>query len=106
MVRVKIDTNTLEIWMDGHANSAPKGEDLVCCAVSILIQTLCIWMEEQEKAGRLNGLKEEIESGHVYLNPQPYGWSRRDIKTAFNVIREGLRALAEQYSNHIKLEEE
>lgn len=106
MVTVKINTRTLEIMMDGHANTAPKGQDLVCCAVSILIQTLCLYMEEQEKAGRLAGLKEEIEPGHVYLNPQPYGWSKKDALTAFNVIREGLRALAKQYENHIRLEEE
>jgi len=106
MVTVKINTRTLEIQMDGHANAAPKGQDLICCAVSILIQTLCIYMEEQEKAGRLAGLKEEIEPGHVYLNPQPYGWSRKDVLTAYNVIREGLRTLAKQYENHIRLEEE
>ena len=106
MVRVKINTRTLEITMDGHANAAPKGQDLVCCAVSILIQTLCLYMEEQERAGRLAGLKEEIAPGHVYLNPQPYGWSRKDTLTAFNVIRQGMLALAEQYKNHIRLEEE
>ena len=106
MVTIKIDTKTLELTAEGHANSAPMGEDLVCCAVSILLQTLCIWTEEQDKAGRLISLKEEIEPGHVYLNPQPYGWSRREILTAFCVIREGLKALAEQNENYIRMEGE
>lgn len=106
MVTIRIDTKTLELTAEGHANSAPMGEDLVCCAVSILLQTLCIWMEEQDKAGRLSCLIEEMEPGHIYLNPQPYGWSRREILTAFCVIREGLRALAAQYENNIRLEEE
>jgi len=35
-----------EVTVSGHAESAPKGEDLICAAVSVLVQTLYFSLEK------------------------------------------------------------
>ena len=106
MVNVKMNLETLEIQIDGHAGGGPHGEDLVCCGVSTLAETLLIYMEKLMRDGLLADLKEEVKSGHVYLHPQPYGWSMEKVVTAIDVIRNGFKALAEQFSKYVTYEEE
>ena len=106
MVEIRISMRTLELQVDGHAGADEFGKDMVCCAVSVLIQTLVRNMEVAQVRGELQYLDEEVRDGHVYLMPHPYGWSLQNIVTAYRVIREGLRALSEQYEQYIRLEEE
>lgn len=106
MIRIRIDMETLEMEISGHANSAEKGKDLVCCAVSTLAETLSRYLEKQMADGNLINLVDEIGNGLVYLNPTPYGWSIQETVAAYKVIREGFRALANEYTDYITLEEE
>lgn len=106
MVDIKLSLQTLEFQVDGHARAGEFGQDLICCAVSVLVQTLIRNMEVAYERGELQYLDEEVRDGHVYLMPHPYGWSLQNIVTAYRVIREGLRALSEQYEQYIRLEEE
>lgn len=106
MVTIKINMDALEMQMDGHANSDEWGKDLICCAISTLVETLSRHLEQQMTDGQLIDLHEEIEAGHVYIQAHPYGWSRKDIWIAFKVIREGLRAIAKENGKYIKLKEE
>ncbi len=106
VVEIKISLRTLELQARGHAGSAEAGKDLVCCAVSTLVQTLVRNMELCHVRGELLDLTEEIREGYVYIMPRPYGWSLREIVTVYRAIREGLRALAEENEDYIRLEEE
>lgn len=106
MVRVRIDMENLEVEVDGHAGSAEYGRDLVCCAISMLTETLARYMEKQMRDGNLSDLTVEIAEGRAYINPTPYGWSMQDTVTAFKVIREGYRALATEHGKYIRLEED
>ena len=106
MVDIRISLRTLEFEADGHARSGEYGKDLICCAVSTLVHTLVCNMEVAQERGELQYLNEEIRDGHVYIMPHPYSWSLQNIVTIYRAIREGLRALAEQYEQYIRLEEE
>lgn len=106
MVKIRVDMETLEVQVDGHANSADFGRDLVCCALSMLTETLARYFEKQMSEGNLANLTVEIQEGHAYINPTPYGWSLQDAVTAIRVIREGYRALAAEHGKYIRLEED
>ena len=105
MVRITIDINSLEIRMEGHACTAEKGKDLVCCALSTLIETLSRYLENQLAEGMIYNLEENIEEGDSYIRATPFGWSRKDTETAFRVVREGVRAIAAEYNKNVTLEE-
>jgi uncharacterized protein YsxB (DUF464 family) len=104
MVNVKIGLMELEV--KGHAESPRVNDcDLVCCAVSILTETLSRYMEHYMEGGYLAALDQQIKPGDSYIRAKPYGWSAGHTVTAFETIRYGLRALAEEYPEYIKLEE-
>lgn len=61
LIVVKIRENGLTI--DGHAGYAEKGKDIVCAAVSALVQglirSLCAFTEDETSV--------EVEDGHIKL---------------------------------------
>ena len=105
MVRIYCNREKLELQIDGHANSAEYGKDLVCCAVSILAESLSRYLDRKEEAGELRYLVNEIAEGRVYISADPCRWDLKETVGAFEVIREGLKAIAEEYPEYIKMEE-
>lgn len=47
MIQVKVCSKpgNVSITLNGHANSAPYGQDLVCAGVSTLVQTMILGLE-------------------------------------------------------------
>jgi len=103
MVRVRVGPMELEVT--GHAQSAEPGKDLVCCSLSVLTQTLAIYMEKLMNQGCLLMLDKQLEPGDAYIRVIPYGWSMKNVIIAFEVIRAGITTLAEDYPEYITLEE-
>lgn len=79
----------------GHANYAEQGKDIVCSAVSTLVQTLALALREIPSATAT------IDSGEVVI-----GTVRRNILADhyFKFTLQGLEAIAEQYPGHVSIE--
>ena len=105
MVGIYLNMEKRQLMIDGHADSAEPGKDLVCCAVSILAESLSRYMDAQEGNSGLKYLINEIEPGRTYISAVPSEWCEKEIQGAFGMTREGLRALAEEYPEYIRLEE-
>ena len=70
MIKITCEPQTYRITVEGHSGSAPKGEDLVCAAVSIIVLTLgemvltvCRDREVELREGyaRIRGTKEAAQ---------------------------------------------
>lgn len=105
MVSIYMDMEKHQLKIDGHANADEFGKDLVCCAVSILVQTLSRYIEARKTTGDLISAVNVIESGKAEITAEPRAWFEREITAAFATVRLGLRALAEDYPENIKMEE-
>lgn len=105
MVKIRIDVAKLELKIAGHAEADEPGKDLVCCAVSILADTLSRYLETLKEAKDLCKLTEEFQHGYVYIKAKPWGWKGMRAWTAFEITREGLRAIAEEYPQYVTMEE-
>lgn len=88
----------------GHAGAAPKGQDLVCCGVSVLVQTLAQRMLDLYMEGLLQEFPETIlSSDGSCVAAKALPKTVQLIEQAFAVILTGLRMLAEQYPQYITL---
>ena len=80
MIRVLYEPGIPRLTVEGHAGTAPAGEDLICAAASMLVQTLraCTGLGEVGKGrARLTGRPEE--------------------RPVFDALSTGFRLLAEGY---------
>lgn len=86
---------TLAMRAEGHAGYAPAGQDIVCAAVSCLMQTLAYSAAEDEHTSSCIYQGEEgpvlnVEAGDSVL-----------MRDKFELVADGLDLLAEQYPENV-----
>jgi hypothetical protein len=102
MIRVTLRSQDGQITgfeCTGHAGYAEAGSDIVCAAVSILTTTCANALET------VAGVKPQVKasSGRMALSlPQGSG---RDAQVILQTLRQGLRDLADEYSQYVLLKE-
>ena len=107
MTKAKMYWRGMELSLKGHANSAPKGQDLVCCAESMLTQALIRTLQEMEKEKKTSmNWAGSQRSGCMCIRATPAEGQAEVIKAVFRVCVTGLRMLAEEYPQYIELKEE
>ena len=57
MIKVLIDRQKSLVKVEGHANFAPKGQDIVCSAMSILVANLVEYFKEYQAKGEEEFIK-------------------------------------------------
>ena len=106
MVNIKYvcrDTSFL-LQAAGHAGAAPKGQDLVCCGVSVLIQTLAQRVLDLYTENLLQEFPETtLSPAGSCVAAKALPETVQLVEQAFAVILTGLRMLAEQYPQFITI---
>lgn len=90
MISIYEDNDRLVI--SGHAGAAPKGEDLVCAAVTILIHSLNAMIADEP-------IEVELAEGKYTLR----GKGSVRAQTALEMAMCGLKLLAEHYPECVKI---
>lgn len=82
--------------ISGHAGYAEHGKDIVCAAVSTLLQTFIASVDE------LTGddLKTEITAGYAAVKYRNLSEHARVLLDSFFI---GVRMIAEEYPQHVRL---
>lgn len=98
-----------KLWLvldvEGHAQYAPKGKDIVCAAESMLVQALGAML-----AGMGEQALEEFDvsgkkgSGCTTITAMPRKGCEDRVKGAFECVRAGFDLLARQYPQNVKLD--
>lgn len=89
----------LTMRAEGHAGYAPAGQDIVCAAVSCLMQTLAYSAAEDEHTSSYiyqgkEGPVVSVEAGDSVL-----------MRDKFELVADGLTLLAEQYPENVSFKE-
>lgn len=89
----------LTMRAEGHAGCAPAGQDIVCAAVSCLMQTLAYSAAEDEHTSSCiyqgkEGPVVNVEAGDSVL-----------MRDKFELVADGLDLLAEQYPENVSFKE-
>jgi uncharacterized protein YsxB (DUF464 family) len=101
MMDVRINPDKLTVIATGHAN-APRnedGRDLVCCAVSTLMQTLIYSC--QELRGVL--VNHDVKPGDLFVQISAPNSQTDAVKHRMTMLHDGIKALADQYPMCVKL---
>lgn len=105
VVRIKRDqdSNPFSVEVKGHALFAPGGSDIVCAAVSVLVQSVLFAMED------LLGIKppHKLREGFFLLSaPQQVESSENEkFLLLLETMLLGLKEIAKTYPHHIDYKE-
>ena len=91
----------LEVY--GHARSAPKGEDLVCCAASTLTYTAAQSALDLYEQGALKHFPDTIlSSGNAQVAAVAQQETQEKVEQMFRTVAAGFELLARQYPKYLR----
>ena len=90
--------------IEGHAGQAPKGQDLICSAASILAYTIARYVEYvDDVGGLLTPPRIEMEEGHTTIVANPTEEYLAEVLNAFFVAEVGYSLLAQNYPQYVEV---
>lgn len=90
---------------EGHAGAGKYGSDIVCAAVSVLMQTLANEVEEAARAGKLTLGVVAHGDGWMKVEAMPTDSICNTMEAWVEFVQDGLDAIAQSYPDHVELEE-
>ena len=93
-----------EVKAKGHAGAGKYGQDIVCAAVSCLMQTLANEVEEAARAGLVALGAVAHGEGWMRVEVTPTRESCNMVEAWVELVQDGLDALAESYPENVELE--
>lgn len=98
----KREDKILGFKIEGHANYADHGEDIVCSAVSVLAQTAIVAIDELTT---IKSFDYKVESGDTYIKV-PYHLMDDKAEVIFETFKIGVKGVKQSYKEYIELIEE
>lgn len=96
MIEVHITQDSLMV--KGHAGYAPSGQDIVCAAISTLVQVFIASVEQLTT----DNLKCDISAGNAVIRYRNLTESAHILLDSFFI---GIRAVADEYPDYVKIEQ-
>ncbi len=97
------DKISYEVKAKGHAGAGKYGQDIVCAAVSVLMQTLANEVEEAARAGTVALGAVAHGDGWMKVEVTPARESCNMVEAWVELVQDGLDALAESYPENVEL---
>ena len=92
-----------DVKAKGHAGAGKYGQDIVCAAVSVLMQTLANEVEEAARAGTVALGAVAHGDGWMKVEVTPTRESCNMVEAWVELVQDGLDALAESYPENVEL---
>lgn len=93
-----------EVKAEGHAGAGEYGQDIVCAAVSVLLQTLANEVTEAAWAGLLAVGVVAHGDGWMKVEMTPTDQTQDMADAWVELVQDGIDALAESYPENVELE--
>lgn len=93
-----------EVKAEGHAGAGEYGQDIVCAAVSVLLQTLANEVTEAARAGLLAVGVVAHGDGWMKVEMTPTDQTQDMADAWVKLVQDGIDALAESYPENVELE--
>ena len=93
-----------EVKAEGHAGAGEYGQDIVCAAVSVLLQTLANEVVEAARAGLLAVGVVAHGDGWMKVEATPTAQTQDMVEARVEQVQDGKDAQAESYPENVELE--
>ena len=96
---------SIHMTLKGHADAAPKGEDLICASATMLAYTVAQAVQFMNEQGKLKKKpKIKIKNGEATIIATPTEEAYAETLHTFWVAQCGVHVLAHNYPQNVKLE--
>ena len=102
---LKPSNGSIHMTLKGHADAAPKGEDLICASATMLAYTVAQAVQFMFEQGKLKKKpKISLKEGSATIVATPNEDDYAEALHTFWVAQCGIHVLAHNYPQNVKLE--
>ena len=101
MIRVQYTPHAFRVTVSGHAGYAERGEDILCAAASMLLQTLGAAVQELCRRGLAEEVTVDLRHGQGEVSCVPVEEFRCVVRTVMDSIMLGFTLLGEDYGEYV-----
>lgn len=94
---------TVELWVTGHAGAADEGKDIVCAAVSALVQSFADWVQKKNEPNGHWSCDNKIEKGDADIYCNVTSEHKEVLLAAFEMTVDGLESIAKAYPGYVSI---
>ena len=105
MTQIRMNWDEMSLAASGHAGGGEKGHDIICAGISALTQTLANALNNER--GIQFDFEVDEEAGLLRISGVSC-WGAESRKTAeayFRMAEIGLKAIAQEYPDYVKVKE-
>ena len=103
MINVTYNRRETTLTVKGHAQSAPKGQDLVCAAASTLAFTAAEALRDEAERFYPSVVQ---RPGELRITCEPASGSRKACRRLLDTIWVGFEILANEYPDYVRSKRE
>lgn len=104
MIHYAFKKGHFNMCLNGHAEYAEAGKDIVCAAVSVLISELLLAIDKAEENNEIHDCKSIIKSGYALI---AFSYdSNTIVKYVAELIVECLSLIEKEYPKNIQIKKE
>lgn len=92
---------TRKMTVTGHAGFAEKGKDIVCAAVSALVETLTQYLDKVKSEGGTVRYRETTADGDVAVEVLPTAKAAEKVNAVWDAIYDGICSTARVYGRNV-----
>lgn len=101
----KPSNGSIHMTIKGHANTAPKGEDMVCAAATMLAYTVAQAVKFMYDSDKLKTKpKIQFKDGEAVVIATPKEDAYAEVLLTYWVAQCGIHVLVHNYPNNVTLE--
>ena len=101
----KPSNGSIHMTLKGHAEAAPKGEDLICASATMLAYTVAQAVQFMYEQGKLTKKpKISLREGNATIIATPTEDGYAEALHTFWVAQCGIHVLAHNYPQNVKME--
>ena len=101
MIRVSCRPESFRVTVTGHAGYAERGEDILCAAASMLLQTLSAAVQGLCERGLAEECHIDLRHGQGEVSCVPVEEFRCVVRTVMDSIMLGFTLLGEDYGEYV-----
>lgn len=102
MIEIQYEPTRYCVSLAGHAGAGIPGQDLVCCAASMLIYTLSANVRAMQKRGWLKKAQIRLSPGDAKVACTPYANARSRVNCRIDAICLGFILLEKEYPDFVR----
>ena len=102
MIEIHYDPRKYSVTLQGHAGAGIPGQDLVCCAASMLVYTLAANVRRMQKSGWMKKTQIRLAPGDAKVVCTPYANARSRVNSRIDAICMGFLLLQKEYPDFVR----